>query len=68
IAAAGGAWGGGSIFKFGPAVNFAAQGTPEPYDNGGGALPEWLLAVLLLLAAMKCSQTSLRRVPKPKTA
>jgi uncharacterized repeat protein (TIGR03803 family) len=50
LANAGGAWNQGTVFKFGAPTGNAAQGTPVPYDDGGGSIGKWFVIGLLMLA------------------
>jgi uncharacterized repeat protein (TIGR03803 family) len=57
----GGAWGQGTVFKLGTPVNGKIPGTPEPYDDGGGSMGKWLIAALILLAALQLIMLRHRR-------
>jgi len=52
-AIAGGAAGGGSLFKFGTQNANPPLGVPPPYDDGRGSMSLWLLGALLALAGWR---------------
>jgi uncharacterized repeat protein (TIGR03803 family) len=62
ITQSGGAWGYGTVFKLGDPVANPAQGTPQPFDDGGGSIGKWLIAALLLLAAVQLIALRHRRL------
>lgn len=62
VASQGGPYRIGSVFKFGAPVNRDEPlGTPQDYDDGGGALGLWMLLGLALLAAMLGARRHRRR-------
>jgi len=54
--AEGGAYGSGTIYKFGTPTTAPVLGTPEPFDDGSGTLSFWLLAALALLALSRAAK------------
>jgi uncharacterized repeat protein (TIGR03803 family) len=57
----GGIWNQGTVFKLGLKIDGPPQGMPVPYDDGGGSVGKWLIAALILLAAVQLIMLRHRR-------